>query len=107
MDWTTVVLLLIILVLSYSIIDNRIPSRLHPEQAPKSEFGIVPVSELTSNARSQAPGVEYGCCSSTLWAANLKQLQHYLCTWAWIESGYNMASEKRARRPGWPKISQR
>ena len=43
--------------IAYDLVTKEIPSRLRSEQAPKSEFGIIPVDGFGSLADSD--GVEY------------------------------------------------
>jgi len=57
--WSLAILLASILyIYIYGQVTKRIVTRLRTDQAPKSEFGIVPVSGFGSHA--YGGGVEYG-----------------------------------------------
>ncbi len=59
MDLATAVSLVIFLLslaFLYRQITTRIPSRLHPNQVPKSRFGLVPVG--VNSSQIPAAGVE-------------------------------------------------
>lgn len=62
MDWNTTGLWLFIFLVSVALLYDRankgIPSRLQADQAPRSEFGIVPVDGFGSGLQLDPNGFE-------------------------------------------------
>lgn len=54
--WLLFALLVLFL---YDRVTKRIPSRLRPDQAPKSGFGLVPINGFGDDSASDSSGCKY------------------------------------------------